>query len=51
MKLQIQFSVVILMLLSKISVAQLQDVQFDYQYDIHVETTDQPNTDLSFSIR
>ena len=48
MKLQTLFSVVIVMLLSKISVAQLQDVQFDYQYDIHVETTDQPDTDLSF---
>ena len=48
MKHLIQFLVVIVILLSKPAVAQLQDVQFEYQYDIHVETTDQPNTDLSF---
>ena len=48
MKLQTLFSVVIVIYFQKYQVAQLQDVQFDYQYDIHVETTDQPNTDLTF---
>ena len=48
MKNYVKLFTLIMLLISNVIFAQLNDVDFDYQYDVHVEVTDQQDTDLSF---
>ena len=44
----LKLSILTILIFTKFTSAQISDIKFEYRYEVHVETTDQPNTDLTF---